>query len=678
MLSRISILAPSSIGRGDFHFSASPQGSIIHTFMILRFFIFLFCICITTATAAAQATRVADDTLLFALDYDITVSATRLPVQLQYAPAATEVLRAHELRTLPAGTLADVLMLSGGTAVRDYGGPGGLQLASLRGLGAEYTVVLLDGVRMNDAQNAIVDVGRIPLDMADRVEIARGGFASLYGSNALGGIINILPRQDLTAPEIAFGVGAFGWMRGRVAIGTQGRLGRAFVDAAYEEADNDYSFTPRWGSADLTRQNASYLRRRLRAGGTLALRSGTLALYADALASRVGVPGPLFSESQGRATQDDDELHTQLRHSTALFGGTLGSSVSLRATRQRYRDPLLVTNGVALDSRYDNAQGTVALGWDRAFDGGSRLLAGVELGETRLWSEELRDDPRRKQAALFVSADVPLHLAGLRLHVFPSLRYDHLADAGTERRWGEMSPSLGAHAELLPDVLALRARVSRSFVAPTFNQLYWLEGGNADLRPEYSIAWDAGVRVQPGAAMQTVEVTAFYHDITDKIVWMPGAGLWWTPRNVQHVRARGLEVSATASLGRVATLRVQGNWISSIKENASFPGDRTQGKQLIYIPRISAACIATVSLLPNLTASWTQRFVGARYYTESNDASLPAHTLADMALSWDVALWSTALRLKAEVLNVFDTSYEVVAFYPTPGRNARGTCSIMF
>ena len=100
--------------------------------MILRFFIFLFCICITTATAAAQATRVADDTLLFALDYDITVSATRLPVQLQYAPAATEVLRAHELRTLPAGTLADVLMLSGGTAVRDYGGPGGLQLASDR------------------------------------------------------------------------------------------------------------------------------------------------------------------------------------------------------------------------------------------------------------------------------------------------------------------------------------------------------------------------------------------------------------------------------------------------------------------------------------------------------------------------------------------------------------------
>jgi outer membrane receptor protein involved in Fe transport len=330
--------------------------------------------------------------------------------------------------------------------------------------------------------------------------------------------------------------------------------------------------------------------------------------------------------------------------------------------------------GAPLDSRYDNQQVSTSLAWEQSFMETHRLVAGVEASFDQLESAEIRALPRRRGLALFSAGELRFDVAEHALRLFPSLRYEGIRDANGGREYNEVTPSLGLHFSLLPDILALRARWSRGFSAPTFNQLYWREGGNPALRPEYSTAWEVGLALTSSTLFASAELTFFHHDITDKIVWTPGEGLYWRPNNIQHVLSTGLEAAAMLQLFRDRLrLRVSAQWMDTRKANASFAGDATEGKQLIYVPEWSGAAVLGASLTRDLSVSATLRVLGERYYTEVNDASLPAHAVADCAVTVGGELLGFRGDLRLELRNAFDASYEVVAFYPMPGRHFRAT-----
>ena len=649
--------------------------------MILRFFVFLTLLgaLLPAIPSTAQRRLAEDDTLFFALHDAVTVTATGVPTALRDAPAAVDIYAARTIDILPARSLSDLLSLTTGATVRDYGGSGSLQLASLRGLGAEYTLVLLDGMRLNGAQNALVDVGQLSLDAVDRIEIVRGGLASLYGSSALGGVVNIVSARERPPLSAMLGLGAFGWRLGGLAAGTQGRAGRAWADFRYEERRNDFPFTPTWGSEQLRRENAAMFRRTLAAGGTLLLPSAALTARTDLSQLDSGTPGAVFTSSQGQASQRDRHALLSLQLDAQLAPRRqLRVTTGVRAARQEYRDPAYRIGDRDLESRYDQTQFLGSALLEEEFAGGHRLLGGLEAQLEQLASPDLPLRPHRVQAALFASGDIHLRVAGLPLRLYPALRYDMISDdieavAGARpEALQQLSPSLGMHFSILPATLGLRARFARAFAAPTFNQLYWREGGNPGLRPEYSTAFDAGIVHTAGEGLLTTELTYFHHDITDKIVWAPSSGLYWTPRNVQHVRSSGIEAQLQLQWD-LFSLRAGGQWMSSRKINAAFPGDATAGKQLIYVPEWSGALTFAAAPLDWLQASLTGRLLGQRYYNETNTASLPTHAVADLAVQAELGFSSVQTNWKAELLNMFDAAYEVVAFYPMPGRQLRLT-----
>ncbi|MCB2204901.1 TonB-dependent receptor [bacterium] len=652
--------------------------------MTLRVFhlcIFAAASFVFTSTLPAQMRLGDDDTLFYAYGEQVTVTATRFPTALAHAPAATEVFAARDIERLPVDAVSELVAMSPGGTVRDYGGSGALQLASLRGLGAEYTLVLLNGVRINAAQNALVDMGQLSLRQVDRVEITRGGFAALYGSNALGGVVNIVTAQHAIQPSFRLGYGGFGWKQAAASAGVQGARGRAFVDFSYQEADNDYSFTPAWSDHPLTRRNADVLRRSFNAGGDLLLPDATISLYVDAHRFESGTPGAVFSTAQGRARQTDDALLLSLQADWEMTPtGRLRAALGGRSSMQRYSDPSLVVAGEALNSEYGNSQASLTLAWEESIADAHKLVGGVEARVDKLESAEVRDRPQRSTYAAFTAAEIRIGSNKLPLHVFPSLRYEHIDDRTGIRQFDEFLPSLGMHLGVLPELLAFRARWSMGFSAPTFNQLYWREGGNPTLRPEYSTAWEAGLTCTPGNVLASADLTFFHHDITDKIVWAPGQGIYWIPQNVQHVLSRGVEATAMLQLLRDRLrLRLSGQWMNARKMNASFPGDATQGKQLIYVPRLSGAALLAWSATQDLSLSTTLRVLGRRYYTESNDASLPAHAVLDAAVTVGMNVVGLRGDLRLELRNAFDSAYEVVAFYPMPGRHFRAilTTSIL-
>ncbi|MDT8325425.1 MAG: TonB-dependent receptor [Bacteroidota bacterium] len=646
--------------------------------MTLRVFLFILLsssmLPMALPPLCAQMRLVEDDTLFFAFGEQVTVTATRLPTALEHAPAATEVFTARDIARLPVHTVSELIAVTPGGMLRDYGGSGALQLASLRGLGAEYTLVLLNGMRLNGAQNALVDMGQLSLRHVDRVEIARGGFAALYGSNALGGVVNIVTAQHAVPPSLQLGYGGFGWKQAAASAGVQGGAGRAFADVRYEEADNDYDFIPSWGGEELARRNASSLRRAVSAGGDLLLRDATLSLYLDAHDHESGTPGAVFSAAQGRARQRDRALLLSLQLDWAASStGRLRASLGGRSSRQSYSDPGLVVAGTALDSRYDNRQLSASLAWEQSLAARHRLIVGAEGSFDELESAELRALPQRRGLALFGAGELQLELVGRTLRIFPSLRYETIREAEGAHAYNEATPSMGLHYAVT-DALAVRARWSRGFSTPTFNQLYWREGGNPTLRPEYSTAWDGGLVLTSPSLLASAELTFFHHDIRDKIVWTPGEGLYWRPNNIQHVLSTGAEAAAMLRFLRDRLrLRLSAQWMNTRKMNASFPGDATEGKQLIYVPRWSGAAVLGAAITRDFSAAATLRVLGERYYTESNDAALPAHAVLDCAvtLGRDVAGLRGDLRL--ELRNALDSAYEVVAFYPMPGRHVRAT-----
>ncbi len=670
----IAPLPPLSLDRGFFRFALPRRPRNNH--MTLRVFLFILVSAgaLDATSLHAQMRLGEDDTLFFAFGEQVTVTATRLPTALEHAPAATEVFTARDIERLPVHAVSDLIAVTPGGTLRDYGGSGALQLASLRGLGAEYTLVLLNGIRLNGAQNALVDMGQLSLRQVDRVEIARGGFAALYGSNALGGVVNIVTGQHAVRPSLQLGYGGFGWMKAAASAGVQGTAGRAFAEVRYEEADNDYEFTPSWGGDALTRRNAGSLRRAVTAGGSLLMTDASLSLYVDAHDHESGTPGAVFSTAQGRARQRDEALLLSLQLDwAASANGRLRASLGGRSARQQYSDPGLVVAGAALDSRYDNRRLSASVSWEQSLTNRHRLIAGVEGSFDEMESAEVRALPRRQGLALFGAAEAVLDIAGRPLRIFPSLRYETVRDTEVARDYDEATPSVGLHFGLT-DALALRARWSRGFSAPTFNQLYWREGGNPDLRAEYSTAWEAGLILSTPALLASAELTFFHHDITDKIVWTPGQGLYWTPRNVQHVLSTGAEVATMLRFFHDhLRLRLSAQWMDTRKINASFPGDATEGKQLIYVPRWSGAAVLGASLAPGLSASATLRVLGERYYTESNDAALSAHAVLDCAVTVGRDLAGLHGDLRLELRNALDSTYEVVAFYPMPGRHVRAT-----
>ncbi len=603
----------------------------------------------------------------------VVVTASRIPYLLETAPVATDVVGRAALERLPMRTVADALTMVSGTGVRMYGAMGSLSTVSLRGLGPEYTVVLVNGVRINDTQNGLVDLGRFALQHVERIEVARGGHAAMYGTDALGGVVNIRTDVSHARTGARVAAGSFGYRLLEVEGGMQGAVGVVQLVAGYEEAVNDFPMIgPTTFDRGLTRENANYVRRRLGMDGMLVLPSATVHLTGSYVGSDAGMPGAYTSSAQGEARQLDNEgmLAMALRMQLSQHA-TLAVTPSLRMTMQRYRDPM-----TRLDSRYDNAMGSLLATLELLAWPGVRLFPGAEIGLSRLLSEEVRATPERLTAACFLAAELrPWE----PLRIYPTLRAELLRDTPEQRAFTVLTPALGMHVAIAEHWLAARAQIARGFRAPTFNQLYWREGGNSGLRPEDAWVFDAGMRWTPDGPFSLIDVTYFHHDITDKIVWMPGSGLWWWPRNIQHVVSRGFEgvISGGDATGDGISWRVAGQYVNARKMNEAFPGDQTAGRRLVYVPIVSGSLTLDVPITAWMRAALRQQLVGSRYYTEDNDPrrTLPPYALTDLAVTTRMRIAGTDSDLKLELLNAFNAAYEVVAYFPMPGRSVRLTLS---
>jgi iron complex outermembrane receptor protein len=549
-------------------------------------------------------------------------------------------------------------------------------------MSAENTLVLVDGHRANDPQNGLVDFGLLHSGSVDRVEVVKGGYAALYGADAVGGVVNIFTRRpgERLSLDVSGTVGAGGFLAGQADVGARlEAFGfRAFVLSERSDGDYAYRFNDGIQSYLLRRVNADA---RFLSGDALVqcdlLDNLRLTLTAAFLNADRGSPGPVTRVDEvGKARLEDHSFRSQLSLDWKLSGqASFWLGGSYRRASQDYRDPAVLINGEALESHSVTRAFILTPEFRFSLTPAMSGAAGAELAFASAAGNQV-GDAYRGAGALYVTTEHTLLLpweAPFEIVVVPSLRWDGSSDFGSA-----ISPRIGLNIGLLPSPgLRFRTSVGRNYRAPTLNDMYWMTGGNPRLRAESSVGFDCGVLASFSAVGEWKASADYFSILTrDRIVWVPGTGAYWSASNAGRVGSSGLEVELTwADPLHLFTVTVNSTWDRVAKKSADFPGDESAGKRLLYVPAQTANAAVTV-MLGNLQMYGSYGWVSHRFTTEANDRFLPHYALLSASVRYVFPAEGFRPYLKLEGTNLLNTTYQIIALYPMPLREIRASAGV--
>ena len=565
----------------------------------------------------------------------VVVTADRAPVPESETLAAVTVLTREDIERSQAPALLTLLSRQAGIDVARTGGPGQASTVFVRGGNSTHALVLIDGVRVNPATQGAPDFAHLPLAQVERIEIVRGPRAALWGSDAIGGVIQVFTRD----PARAFAEGH---------LGSYGRVG-ASAAIGYAHGDSNIGVTLGYDRLQgFSATNAHYpfgsypdqdgYRNRsasLRAGTAL----GTQRLSFSALAT------------DGDVEFDEGDTDAKNRVYALQLAGPLAAGWTHALVLGRSTEDL--DTPVYL-STFGSARNTLDWTVSKALDEHNNLDAGLNLAREDGYSHEFFAggfDVDRNNAAAFVS-----WRGRFGAHSWAaSLRHDDNSQFG-----GATTGSLAWGWQAAPD-WRLRASLGQAFRAPDFNELYYpgfeiapglaLFAGNPLLDPERSATGEAGLDWTPDPRTR-VGLSLFRTRVSDLIVF---TGELFNATNIDRADIDGAELEFETGFG---ALSVHGNlnWLDA--------RDRGTGEPLLRRAPRKGALSADWSFGNGASAGIDLNGVAAR--PDAGGVRLGGYGLVDLRASVPLA---PAWRFEARLENLGDRDYELVQGYNTPGRS---------
>lgn len=592
---------------------------------------------------------------------EVTVTAQRLNESTDDPPAFVEIIEMSAYAGRFVST-DEVLRRAAGVSVTRLGGLGATATVSIRGAASRQVVVLVDGVRLNAAAGGGVDLGAIPPDQIERIEVIRGGDSAYYGEGAIGGVINIVTRKPdgATRHTAALMHGSFNTWRLAGSRSGGGETWRMLVSGSYLHSDGDYRFTNNRGTELDDRDDFRDVRvnNELDARSLLVKVAGeptdalSLSAQNDLYSSDAGVPGlvtfpsPRVHERLLRDVAAASAAWTDL----GLPGLSLRTRLANRYERSRYRDELGEQTGVPFVSERveiePQIEPSVQYIWGRR-----QLWTLSGLYRHTLLDDAMFDDPTRDTFAGALRDQVMLWNG--RVTFVGALRYDDVSDAGEQ--W---SPK-GGLAFKPWTWLTFKGNVGRSFRAPSFSELYFQHGyveGNPDLKPERATHVDGGVQID--RSWLFFEGAYFRSEVRDLIEYVLIGGFRYKPFNLGRARLEGMELSAR--LSPVAWLTAGGAYTLTHAVDETEGGDR----QIPGRPRHVGS--ARLSARADIFAPFVEYdYTDGNYLTAANTKKLDERHLLNAGL---LIRPDAHMRFGVEMKNVTDEQIVDVRNFPLPGR----------
>ncbi len=650
-------------------------------------------------TAVAQT----PDSLSYQWLEEFSIIERSTPSELQ-ALSPTQVIDAVQLERRGTMQLSDAVQQMVGLTLKDYGGVGGLKTVSARGLGSQFSTLSIDGVAVSDARNGQIDLGRYMLGNCSFVQLSHGQQDELLQTARLyaaGNVVNMESAEPLFYPgehthlRATAEAGSFGYVAPSLAWEQKlGRRATLSLWAGGLSSEGDYPFRLYYTAG---RGDSSSIERRTNSAVRMATVDGNLFVHLSPntlLTTKLHymqgyhqLPGPVTYYSVRGSEHSEEQLvfaQSKLQHE---FNNKLKLQLlgKYQYTFDLYED---TANGASISGRLLNEYHQQE----------SYLSAAVQYRPAKAWTFALSSDAALatlhsnlaknnnvQRLSLLTVAAASYQWRGLRLQVN---LLNTLADEQTEtnrgNRYNERSPYIGfalTPAELIGSTnrffksLRLRYFYKQSYRLPTFGEMYYVVMTRS-LNPEQARQHNLGITYALASDRGSFDITVdgYHNRVKDKIVAMPTQNMYlWSMTNFGQVLITGLDLKAEASATLhkwQLTLSLSYAYQKAVDRSDSL--SKSYNHQIPYTPRHSGG-VSLWAHSPWLDVGYDVVLVGERYSLAQNTEASRLAPYSDHGITaaHTFLLRRGTLCLRARVLNIFDTQYEVVRSYPMMGRNFR-------
>lgn len=571
----------------------------------------------------------------------VVVTATRSPMSMLNRLNDVSVIDADQIAQSGQSSVGELLQQQHGLELTTNGGPQSATGVFIRGANNAQTLVLIDGQRFGSATLGGASWNAIPLSQVDRIEILRGPSSSLYGADAIGGVVNIITRTGAGPFKFNAEVGAGSWNTRKTAAGLAGaNNGLSYAFQAAKETSDGYNSITDTGNFSYNPDKDGYTRS-----------SGSGRLAYEWLAGHTLAAQFLYSDIN--AQFDGSATHNDRDHLKA-------SSLSVSSTDQlldnwtsRLRVGETVDNSTT-DSDYPAHYKTEQRQFSWQNDVVLNKLSSISLGLEHLNEKVLTDyvggsipDSRNTNSVVAV---YQLHVAEHRIQF--NLRHD-----ANSQYSGQTTGALQYGYDLTPGI-RLTGSYGTGFRAPSFNELYYPGYGQATLSPEKSRNAELGLLLRQESFDASVVV--YHNEVTNLIETQdscttPGYP-WGCAANIGNATLEGLSLNAQQLMGNTTV-----KWALDLQN----PTNENTGHLLARRAREHGM----ISLLQKVNA-WTlgaEWQVNSRRYEDANNTKpMGGYGLVNLHATYQIA---PAWRVQARWNNITNKDYEIAKGYATPDSN---------
>lgn len=652
----------------------------------------ILAVCVTCCFGAVYA----QDTVRQRNLHNVTVTAKATPKEAT-ATAPVQIMTRVKLERINALQLSDAVKQMAGVVLKDYGGVGGIKTVSARGLGSQFSTLAIDGIAVGDCQNGQPDLGRFIVSELDNLSFANGQPDDILQPArvlASGNVLNMQTAKPVfngknTNLKLGFEAGSFGLMH--PSLKYEQRLGERLslsLQGTYVHSNGDYPFTVYYTQS---KADSSSRERRTHSAVRMANLEANLFYNISATQKLTAkmhyynafqqLPGPViyYRETPGSESSADQSGFVQLHYTNHISPRwSLRLDGKMYAVQNIYDDSAYQGSTGILHNDYRQKEYylTGALMYrlsdfvkfsystDYLFNGlNCNVESCAEVGR-HSWLNAMSANAHLGKVNITATALYSLHSENI------------LGEFAKEYR--HFTPYFGiVYKPFNNSGLRLRYFIKQNYRLPNFNECYYAYMSR-DLRPERALQNNLGITYEKNFKDKTLKnitllVDGYYNRVSDKIVAFPSHSLYmWSMMNIGLVSITGVDskVAAELAIAEKIGLSLDATYTFQRALDLTDNSSKTYRNQIPYTPEHSLSASAFFTN-PIVDVGYNLIFVGDRYRLAQNAADNLVEGYVDQSLTLakKIPLRYGALKLQAQVLNIFDVQYEVVKNYPMMGRN---------
>lgn len=631
---------------------------------------------------------------------EVKVRTSPIPQVQTITP--TQQITANDFARYNAFNVADAVRSFAGVNIKDYGGIGGLKTVSVRGLGANHTAVLYDGVQVNDAENGQVDLSKFSLENVQQITLYNGQPpficqpARSYASASVISIQTIKPNLSADKPYlITAGIkgGSFGLVNPYLVW--QQRVSNHWsfiINGDLENANGEYKYKSQGndGTDSLrTRTGADISAQQLNGALYWAKNdSNKFNLHVNYYNSDRGLPGPviLYTPPATPSRLWNEDVFIQAGYERIWHSGLhLLLNTKLSKDYLHYLNPVFLNIEGKLDQRFTQREVYQSAALSYAITPNWEVSYAIDASLNDLdvvfnfTSNPPFPYPSRFTLLNVLASNLTLGKLRLQGSLLNTNTVESVEVGNAPPNRNIYSPTLMATLQpFRTPNFQLRGFYKYIFRNPTFNDLYYDPVINPNLKPEFTREYDLGLTYSKGLTgffnYVTFTADAYYNNVTNKIVFIPHDAYNSSVQNAGKADITGIDA------GLKTQINIAANWLGSLSANYTYqsvinvtdPASAIYLNQLPYTPKSTLAFNAGIDH-GHLGVYYNQVISSQRYYTNDNLPydNLPGYSISDASVVYRFVAKRIPAVASFEINNLFNKSYYVIQSYPMPGRSFR-------